>query len=269
MVRMAQLTPIVRINVLVPELPEVLLPAGRRDILHLLRRQLKAGQLLQIPLQPLLITARRERHNALVQTPPQRHLGFADSVLLGQLRVNRIHGSALSLGDGRQRRVGLNGNVLLPAVGDQIIPALHYVLQVRVVLDLVHHGRVLHATGDLENRLQVLNHKVRHANRLGHPAVFDLLHLAPRLVKLLGSLCEKWGVKQVQVDVIEPQLFQGTVECFSDGVPTAHDSLGRDEELVPRQLGLRDGAPQLGLVTIGLGAVQVRVAGLDGREGGG
>jgi len=83
------LRPIIRRKLMLPEASEILLLPKLRNLLDLLRRQLKLSDLL-ILLQPLLTSTRRQRHNPLINHPPQGNLSRRNSILLCQLLVRAI-----------------------------------------------------------------------------------------------------------------------------------------------------------------------------------
>lgn len=80
---------------------------------HLPRRKLKRHR-PQVIAQPLLLRARRDRHDVLLHAPPQTHLAGADGVLLRERSENLVHGPRRGLRHGRQGRVRGGRDVLRP-----------------------------------------------------------------------------------------------------------------------------------------------------------
>lgn len=114
-----------------------------RNLRHLLVRQLKLGQSLEISSQPRLLGAGCERDNSLIENPSEADVRVSNAVLLRQLVVDGDHWAALDGGDWYQGAVGSNCNVVLLVERNEIA-----VLEVGVVLDLVDCG---HHLGCLED----------------------------------------------------------------------------------------------------------------------
>ena len=130
--------------------------------------------------------------------------------------------------------------------------------QVGVQLDLVDGGR--HA-GLVDDPAQVRGLEVRHADGAREAGLLRLDQRLPGLdVAVLGR---HRPVDQVEVDVLHLEPAEARLEravaCRSRG---RRSRLGGDEELA-RQAGGVDGLADLGLVAVGLGGVDVAVAGLD------
>lgn len=68
-------------------------------LLNLIRRQLKLKR-QQIITQPLFLAGRSDRHDILINAPPETNLGGTDAVFLRQSVEDAINGTAGGLGDG-------------------------------------------------------------------------------------------------------------------------------------------------------------------------
>ncbi|EGX93195.1 DNA double-strand break repair and VJ recombination XRCC4 [Cordyceps militaris CM01] len=219
-----------------PKGPVVLLPAQRRHVLDLLGGELELGHELQHAAHPLGAARRRERHDALVETPAQADLGLADAVLLRQRRPRRVHGPAAGTDQRRQRAVRRDRDAVPPVKREQVHAV---VLQVRVELNLVD-GR--HHLGRLEDRLQVLRQEVGHANRPGPARGLDRLHLGPFLLqRRAGALGEPRPVQQIEIDIVDAELLEGRVKVRLRVRLFQRRQLGRNVELLARHAALFDG----------------------------
>ena len=117
----------------------------------------------------------------------------------------------------------------------------------------------------LQYRIQVPRQKIRHADTPRQSLVLDLLHRLPRPPQpLLIPIGKERLVDQIQIHVLQPQLLQAGPDRPRD-VRDVGAHLGRHEELLARDPGLRDGGAELGLGVVDLGAVEVVVVERDGR----
>ena len=130
-------------------------------------------------------------------------------------------------------------------------------LVVRVQLDLVHGG---HGVGLGEDALEVRNQEVRDADARRLAAVADLLERLPRLNIQIARRCRP--MDQVQVDGVEAELRQARLDRGMHGnrALVVVVQLRRDEQLVTRDPGCRDRAPDTFLIPIDGGCVDVTVA---------
>lgn len=141
------------------------------------------------------------------------------------------------------------------------------VLKIRVELNLVDGRRDF---GRLQHHLEVLLPVVAHADAARPATLLDGLHLRPLDLQLLGLAIGKEGLMdQVQVDVVQAQLLERGREGDLDGLAGGRDvrALGHDVELLTRHTSLANGLAELGLVGVAVGAVEMGVAGFDGRDG--
>lgn len=125
-------------------------------------------------------------------------------------------------------------------------------LQVRMILDLVNHGRM---PRDGEDRLEVLPQEVGDADGADAPGVAQGFHLGP-----LGSEEGRVGggeegvVQEVEVDVVEAEGGEGAVQgCGDRGVLWGDRGFGGDEEGGTREGGARDGGAEFAFVGVGWG----------------
>lgn len=159
------------------------------DLGHLLRRQLERRG-AQIIAQPGLLRARGNRHDALIQAPPQTDLALADVVFLGQLGHVLVDGPGLGFGDGGEGSVGGGGDV----GGGVLVGEEGAVLEVGVVFDLVDGGR---DRGCCEGGLEVCLQVVGYTNRLGFAGFLDRFHFRPGALEVSGGFGEEGGVDEV------------------------------------------------------------------------
>lgn len=179
-----------------------------RNILDLLRCELEGRQVRQEHVQAVLVATRRDGHDALVQTPPQRNLSIADAVLFPQRLVDRVDGTTRGFSDGGQGSIRLDGDALALAKVDQAS-----VLQVGMVLDLVHGRRYL---GGLQDGLEVLLQVVGDADGLCASRGLDGFHIRPHPLQVLGRLGPERRVDEVQVDIGQLQLGEGAADGLLD-----------------------------------------------------
>lgn len=179
----------------------MLLPSFGSNILDLLRRELKSRQPLHIPLYPLLVRARGDDHEPLIQTPPQRDLGFRDAVLLRQRGVDVVGGPRARARDGRQGAVRGHGDVLGAAEREQSLAVeVGVVLEISVELDLVDGWWDL---GRGEDRFEVGCGEVGYADGARAPGCADRFELGPGLLQLGWGGGAEGRVDQVEVYVGE------------------------------------------------------------------
>lgn len=129
---------------------------------------------------------------------------------------------------------------------------------VGVQLDLVDSGDDL-SRGIIEQDLEVLNAEVGNTDVADLPRRRQLLHLLPGLDevpvrKVLGLVVgvgRAGPVHQVQVDVVDAQIFEGGVDAVLDEVVPGVVQFGGDPDLVARHAGIFDAGADLGFVAVG------------------
>lgn len=147
-------------------------------------------------------------------------------------------------------------------VGDQLGRGV-----VGVQLDLVDSGDDL-GGGVIEQDLEVLDAEVGDTNVAHLAGGRQLLHLLPGLdevpvrqvLGLVVGVGRAGPVHQVQVDVVDAQVFEGGVDAVLDAVVPGVVQLGGDPDLVAWDAGVLDAGADLGLVAVGQGCVDVAVA---------
>ena len=141
-------------------------------------------------------------------------------------------------------------------VGEQVA-----VLKIRVELDLVNCGAHF---SRLQDGLQVRLEVVADADAFRLAAGGDLFHLRPCLLEQrLIIFRPKRLVDKVQVNIVKAELFQARVDGPGDIVDVG-DDFGRHEQLLPRYAAFPDRLAELLFVFVELGAVEVKVARVDG-----
>ena len=131
-------------------------------------------------------------------------------------------------------------------------------LMERVGLHLVDHRRDLIERGKIRQTRRV---KVAHADGAHLAFLVQLLQCAPGTVHIGERLME-----QHQIQIIQSQPPQRTFNRFT-GLRIAvmfDPHLGGDEQLTAVDAAVANALPDLGLVHIGLGGVDVSVSDLDG-----
>jgi len=159
------------------------------NLFHLLRRQFERRG-AQIIAQPGLLPARGNRHDPLIQAPPQTDLALADVVFLRQLGHVLIDGPGLGFGDGGEGPIGCGGDV----GGGLLVGEEGAVLEVGVVFDLVDGGW---DPGCCEGGLEVCLQVVGYADRLGFAGFLDGFHFRPGALEVSGGFGEDGGVDEV------------------------------------------------------------------------
>lgn len=244
---------------MIPEPSEMMFLAHARDLFDFLGGQLE-GKHPQVIAQSLLLGAGGDGHNTLLNHPSQEYFAGTDRIFLGQRGQQRVKWSATGFGDGQERPVGCEFDVLVFVICHQVS-----VLQVRMELDLIDGWPNF---GSLEDRLEVWLEEVADPDALRLPTCGHLFQLRPFLLELgIVTFGEERRVDQVEVDIVQPQLFQTRIDGGRD-ICDVGNHLGGDEELVTRHAALLDGVAQLLFRVVDLGAVQVRVSRLDRQLGG-
>lgn len=194
-------SPPIIIRILIPPKPSVMfLKSQIRDSLDLLLREMEAGELGQVLLQPLLLRAGRNSHNPLIKRPPQRHIPLSDIILFGELFVLAVHRPRRRPGDARKTAVPTDSNPLLPMVLEQTrFTVLGNVLQVGVEFNLVDCRRYL---GCLKDGLEVFLDVIRDADGPGAARGLYGFHFGPFRLEDLWVVGEKGRVDQIQVHVV-------------------------------------------------------------------
>lgn len=213
-----------------------------RDLGNLLRCQLELGKPGQVALESLHLVARCERNDVLVNHPSQTDLRLCDTILLGQLGVETVDGTALGRHERGEGAVGGHSNVMLLVEGNEIA-----VLEIGVVLDLVDGGLDL---GRLEDGFEVHLQEVGHADGLDTARLLELLELSPALLQVLVGLGEPGTMDQIQIDVVEAELLKGDVKRVNRGTLLLSGDLGGDKELLSGNATLLDGLTKLLLVAV-------------------
>lgn len=123
-------------------------------------------------------------------------------------------------------------------------------LQVRVVLNLVNHGRMPRHG---EDRLEVLPEEIGDADGADAARVAQGFHLGPFGDEEGGvGGGEEGVVQEVEVDVVEAERGEGAVERGREGGVLGGDGgFGRDEEGGAREGGASDGGAEFGFVGVG------------------
>lgn len=213
---------------------------------------------------------------SLSDTPCERDLGTSLSILLSDFGKNWLIDElrkllSLVVNLVRVSEWGVLGDVdaLLSVPCDKVL-----LLQVWVQLDLVSSWDDLAL---LEHSLDLLLGEVGDTNCLSLSGLNHLLHSLVSLdivdilsdhlsgVVLLEELVRglecSWPVDQVEIDVVESKVLQGSIEGWLDGgwsvgvVP----ELSGDEELLAWDLGLGDGTADGWLGAVDAGSVNVSV----------
>ena len=186
-----------------------------------------------------------------LSVPAQSHLGGGFAVLLAELGQNRV-----------------GENVVFPF--GHWSPRLWLDVQGFHVLNspgLSEEGMQLHLVdhrGDPGIQAQVgqpVGVEVAHADGPDLPGLVQLLHGPPRAVVVVHGL-----VDQIQVQVVQPQLFHGSLEGFLGAlIPgVLNPELGCDEQLLPGDSAPPNGGAHRFLVEIGGGGVDETVAHREG-----
>lgn len=149
------LRPILLIKLHLPKTPIMLLHPLLINLLNLRRRQLKARS-PQVIAQPLLLRARRDRHNVLINAPPQRDLILADPILLRQAAHIVVDRSGRCFGCRAQWAERRGRDAVLFVQSEELVA-----LQVRVEFDLVACWDYF---GGFEDGVEVRGEVVGHAD---------------------------------------------------------------------------------------------------------
>ena len=193
----------------------------------------------------------RENDVAFLQVPAQDDLSRALAVLLRQLGENRLgHQFGIAVA---KRIPGLERHVAV------LEERLHLMLvPIRVHLDLQHRG------GDrshVEHLLRLGLAEVRQADRTHLARSHGILHRLPRFrVPAVGL------VQEQQIQIVGVQAAQ----CGVDGLAAVlvpvilREQLGGDEEFAAVDAAALDDAADGLLVEVGVGRVDMTVAGFDG-----
>lgn len=136
------------------------------------------------------------------------------------------------------------------------------VLQIRVELNLVD-GRL--DLCRLEDYLKVLLEKVGDTDRPSLAGFLDGFEICPFLLKLLGAICEVRRMDEIQIHVVQPQLYEGLLKSFLGVALPGATALGHNVELVPGHLGGLDGGTHLGLILVHYAASVLVIRGTRGR----
>ena len=240
---------------MVPKPSEMILPARLTNLLDLLRRQCKSDTPQHVT-HPLLLAARRNSHNPLVQDPPQQDLARIDSVLLCELVEQRRKWSVNCFRNGNLRRIGGELDVLVFVVGYKIA-----VLEVRMILNLVDCRA---GCGGLKGGVEVFSEVVAYADAFSFPACCDLLHGGPgSLEGLFVAFSVKGAVQEVQVHIAEAELFERFVKVFG-GVAGYAGAFCYHVEFGTLDAGFFDGTAEFRFGVVDFGAVEMVVAHSDG-----
>ena len=135
-------------------------------------------------------------------------------------------------------------------------------------LDLINNRRP-----DLPNLLDFLDMSdavIADANIPHLPRLLRLLQRKPHQPSALLPTIRAMYQKQIHISVFSIQLLHALCDHLVRRIDIAagEQDLGRDEELVARNLGFADSAPDGGLVGVVDCGVDVAVAGLKGFEAG-
>lgn len=232
-------------------IPADRLVLGGFQVLDLLGGQSKVVD-LGVLLDPLRGDALWQGNVALLQRPPDQHLGLGLGVLVGQLLQHRL-APALPA---HQGAVGLNGNASLLAPLGNVIPGTP-----RVDFPLAHaqHPALarpsplsLKLLDVLLELVQVVHAVVGDADVANLALLNALDQATPRLLAGLGATIG--GMQQHEVDVVETGDLEGRVDLglgilIGQG-PAGH--LGGEEDLVARDCGgyLADGGSTASLILV-------------------
>ena len=204
----------------------------------------------------------RDGRAALLEMPPQHHLGRRLAVLARDVEQRRVRERRLLEapvgGDAADRRPGLGRDAVL-----RVHALQRGLLEVGMHLDLVHGG---HDGRRAQQALEVPGHEVAHADR-AHPAVRE--QLLERPVRFEGVVERRWQrlVEEQEVDPVDAELAGALVERVKRGVVAvvADPNLRLDEQLVAADPGATDAFTDLALVEVRGGGVDEPVPGRDAR----
>jgi hypothetical protein len=248
------LRPVILPEFLSPKGPEMLLIARLRNIFHLPRRQLKRD-CPQVVAQSLLLRAGSNGHDILINAPSQRNLTLANVVLLRQRANKGINWTPLCPRNSCQGPISCNGDVVLLLEGYEIP-----VLQVRMKLDLVNRRGDL---SRLQSSLQMFLQIIRHPNALRLSRSLHILHGLPRTLQITVGLGEERSMDEIEIHVVQPQLFQARV-YRTPYVGDIRDDLRGHEKFLTGYPAFLDCLAELGLSVVDFGTVEVVVAHFDG-----
>ena len=193
------------------------------DALQFFLRQFKIKD-IQVFCHPFLMDRLGDGGEIPLEVPAEDDLGCGLAVPAGDLRQRLVvENILLSLGKGAPR-LGNNPIVLHDPQGGVL-------LEKRVDLNLIDHGPDLLVHAQV---YQPLRGEVAHPDGPDRALPVQPLHSPPGAVVVSEGL-----VNQVQVDVVQPQLLQGTVKGLERSIipGVLHPQLGGDEPLIPGHPG--------------------------------
>lgn len=129
-----------------------------------------------------------------------------------------------------------------------------------------HCGDVRLDLGEIEQLLHLALIVVGHANAPRAATALELFKLSPDLLDATSLLREAREVNQVQVEVINTEVRQGLVELGVHVLALNRVVLGRDEELIARDVGCLESSTNRHLVAVDPGIVDVAPAVVQRRE---
>src|SRR4051794_20743248 len=183
--------------------------------------------------------------DALLDGPPQQHLRRCAPDAVGDLGDCAI----TKMTPGAEWAVGLDHDLSFGARFEEPAPVLE-----GTELDLVHDGSLV---GDRQERVQLVDAEVRDADRAGVPLVARRLHSRPRPRRTALR-----PVDDVEVDVLEAEAFE-TLLCLGRRILVLRIELRRHVDLVAREAARPQRSAHALLVAVGLGGVDVAIAGLE------
>lgn len=222
---------------------------------HVLLVQVKVedGRVL---LDPGAGDALRQRDEALLQTPPDEHLGPGLAVLLGNGPEGVVGGPLAP----DERAPRLHGDVVVPGPAHDV-----GVRQPRVELPLSDGDLPAHArAGDkIPELVQVVDAVVGHAERANPPVVLGLDQRSPGALASQPAAIGR--VDQEEIDVVKPRVGERLLDGFL-GPLVAHlprADLAGEEDVLPVQAGCADGVGAGCLILVHLCGIDVSVPALE------